>query len=169
MTCQPDLGSLPATPKTRSPASTGRPCTQNSAPRSTWRTCAPRSAGRARPIEASATFPARPLLFPRAGHAQAMWRHRATPLQPEAQLKYWSTNDILRTTIKERRADSRCIIKMTQTRTFKGVRSKRFICTTNRNDTAQWQPHQAMSSIYHAWTQRCSRSSGAQGTAAARR
>ena len=169
MTCPPDLGSLPATPKTRSPASTGRPGTQNSAPRSTWRTCAPRSAGRARPIEASATFPARPLLFPRAGHAQAMWRHRIAPLQPEAQREYWSTNDILRTTIKERRADSRCIIKMTQTRTFKGVRSKRFICTTNRNDTAQWQPHQAMSSIYHAWTQRCSRSSGAQGTAAARR
>jgi hypothetical protein len=144
MACPPDLGSFPATPKPRSPATTGRPCTQNSAPRSTWRTCAPRSAGRARPIEASAASPARPLLNPRAGHAKAMWRHRTTPLKPEAPRKYWSTNDILRTTIKERRADSRCIIKMTQTCTFEGVRGRRLNCTTNGNGKAQWQPHQAM-------------------------
>ena len=144
MTCPPDLVSFPATPKPRSPASTGRPCTQNSAPRSTWRTCAPRSAGRARPIEASAASPARPLLNPRAGHAQAMWRHRTTPLQPEAPRKYWSTNDILRTTIKERRAGRRYIMRMPQSRTFEGVRGRRLNCTTNDNGKAQKQGHQAM-------------------------
>ena len=155
MTCPPDLGSLPATPKTRSPASTGRPGTQNSAPRSTWRTCAPRSAGRARPIEASAASPARPLLLPRAGHAQAMWRHRATPLQPEAQRKYWSTNTILCGTINESRAPCRHMMRMRQTRAFEGLRGRRCNSTINGIGRVQWQPKQAMNLTCHAWTHRC--------------
>ena len=42
-----------------------------------------RSTERARSIDASTASPARPLLFPRAGHTQAMWMHQATPLQPD--------------------------------------------------------------------------------------
>ena len=58
--------------------------TQNRAPRSTCSACAARSTGRATSFDASAASSERPLLFPLAGRAQAMWRHRPTRLQPNA-------------------------------------------------------------------------------------
>ena len=48
-----------------------------------------------------------------------------------------STNDILHTTIKERRAGRRYIMKMPQPRTFEGLRGRRLNCTTNDNGKAQ--------------------------------
>ena len=107
--------------------------------------------------DASAASSERPLPFPLAGHTQAMWRHRATPLQPEAPRKYWSTNTILCDTINESRVQCQYMMRIRQVSLFEGLRGRRLVLTTNCAKGAQEERRRALQSICRAWTWRCSR------------
>ena len=92
-----------------------------------------------------------------------MWRHRATPLQPEAPRKYWSTNTILCDTINESRAQCQYMMRIRQVSLFEGLRGRRLVLTTNCAKGAQEERRRALQSICPAWTQRCSRARPAEG------
>ena len=143
---------MPTAPKTRSPASTGRPGTKRCAPLSTCSTRARRRAGRARPTDASPASPERPLRFPRSLHTQAMWRHRPEPLKLDAHRKYCSTNGLRLHTVDESRPYRQHINTWRVWRAFNGQGGGRVGGRTNGVQRAHLQRRCALPPMFDAWT-----------------
>ena len=109
-----------------------------------------KSPERARSFDASAASSERPLPFPRAGHTQAMWRHRATPLQPDEHREYRPINNILCGMINESRAQCQHMMRMRQTRAFEDLRGTRLVCTIRSIKGAQQEPRRSLPSTCRA-------------------